>query len=436
MKLRQWAVFFSSLGNIIATSIAPTLQNPSIILTENPKWHLKGTSAQPQFFVRVSPNWSRALTSCLVITAAIGGFLLVKLRRKSGLLSDPKGIAGIAAMATKSHILADFQGTDIATRREIHQKLQHRRFVLYKSSIWPGAWNRATEPSPESLRKSESTHPLMLRLQAGIPFIALLGLCLILIPIINFTPANVIPNSQPWLPVLAASIIKVIWTTFEADVRLMEPFYILSKGRAPPQMSLTLDYQGTVYGWMPIKASLNGHYLVALVGLCSVLLDILTVTVSSFSVNTSVFLHGPGSSHISNQDQTFTSFWSSVTLSIAILSFSIIAAALVYARRRHPFLPREPSTIAAVLAFIFASKMLDDFIDTERYTNKQMEVMLKSKLDANGRPKSYGLGWFRGRDGIFHCAIDEEPMRSKYVHGKPYSLAHEPWAGSSDPAYV
>jgi hypothetical protein len=123
-------------------------------------------------------------------------------------------------------------------------------------------------------------------------------------------------------------------------------------------------------------------------------------------------------------------------LSIAILSFSIIAAALVYARRRHPFLPREPSTIAAVLAFIYASNMLDDFIDTERYTNKQMEAMLKSKLDANRRPKRYGLGWFRGRDGIYHCAIDEEPMRSKYVHGKPYSLAREPWAGSSDPAYV
>ena len=123
-------------------------------------------------------------------------------------------------------------------------------------------------------------------------------------------------------------------------------------------------------------------------------------------------------------------------LSIAILSFSITAAALVYVRRRHPFLPREPSTIAAVLAFIYASNMLDDFIDTERFTNKQMETMLKSKRDANGRPKRYGLGWFRGRDGIFHCAIDEEPMRSKYVHGKPYSLAHEPWAGSSDPAYV
>jgi hypothetical protein len=263
-----------------------------------------------------------------------------------------------------------------------------------------------------------------------------MSLCLVSIPIINFTTARVIPNAQPWLPVLAATLIKMLWTAFESDVRLMEPFYILSNGCAPPQMSLTLDYQGTVYAWMPIKALLNGHFLVALVGLCSVLLDVLTVTVSSFSVNSAVFLHASKNKDVSNQDETYASFWGSVMLSIAILSFSIIAAALVYTRRRHPFLPREPSTIAAVLAFIFASNMLDDFIDTERYTNKQMEAMLKSKVDANGNPKKYGLGWFKGRDGQVHCAIDEEPMRSRYVHGKPYSLAQAPWIGSSDPGYV
>ena len=431
MKLRQWAVFFSSLGNILATSVAPSLQNPSIVLIQNPN------RTGPNFFVRVSPRWSRALTSSLVVTAAFGVVLFFQLRRKSGLLSDPKGISGIAAMATKSHILADFQGLDIATRGEIHEKLQHRRFLLHKSSIWQGAWTRATEESPESVRKSESTHPLMLRLQAGVPFISFMALCLVSIPIINFTSARVIPNALPWLPVLAATMIKMLWTTFESDVRLMEPFYILSKGNAPPQMSLTLDYQGTVYGWMPVKASLNGHYLVALVGVCSVLLDVLTVTVSSFSVNSAVFLHvSKNKNEVSNQDQTFVSFWASVMLSIAILVFSIIVAVVAYIRRSHPFLPREPSTIAAVLAFIFASNMLDDFIDTEKFTNKQMEAMLKSKVDSKGNPKRYGLGWFKSRDGNIRCAIDEEPMRSKYAHKKPYSWAQAPWIGGNDPVYA
>lgn len=329
-------------------------------------------------------------------------------------------------MATKSHILADFQGTDTATRGEIHEKLQHRRFILHKSSIWQGEWNRGTELSQESTRKVESTHPLMLRLQAGIPFIVFLVLCLASIPIINFTSARVIPNTLPWLPVLAATVIKMLWTTFESDVRLMEPFYILSKGNAPPQQSITLDYQGTVYGYLPIKALLHRHYLVALVGICSVLLDVLTVTVSSFSVNSAAFLHISTDEKVSNQDETFASFWGSVMLSIAILAVAIVTATLVYLRRRHPFLPREPSTIAAVLAFIFASNMLDDFIDTERYTHRQMESLLKAK------GKTYGLGWFKGRDGQIHCAIDEEPMRSRYVHEKPYSLAQAPWIGGGD----
>ncbi len=439
VKLKQWAVFFSSFGNVLATSIAPSLQNPSINLYENDRCDFTNytcpnvTNGPPLqlYFVRVSPGWSRALTSSLVVTAAFGVFLFFQLRRKSGLLEDPKGIAGIAAMATKSHILADFQGMDIATRGEIHDKLQHRRYVLYKSSIWQGEWTQATEPSQESTRKAESTHPLMLRLKAGIPFLLFMSLCLISIPIISLTSARVIPNAVPWLPVLAATVIKMLWTTFESDVRMMEPFYILSKGNAPPQESITLDYQGTVYGWMPVKALINGHYLVALVGLCSVLLDILTVTVSSFSVNSAVFLHLHGDSEdVSNQDETAISFWSSVTLSLAILLFSILAAGLVYLRRRHPFLPREPSTIAAALAFIHSSNMLYDFIDTETFTHKKMEEMLKAKN------KSYGLGWFKGRDGNVHCAIDEEPMRSRYVHGKPYNLAQAPWMGGDDSRYV
>ena len=59
--------------------------------------------------------WSRFLTAILVLVALLGIVLIFQLRRKSGLLSDPKGIAGVASMATKSHILTDFQGMDEAS---------------------------------------------------------------------------------------------------------------------------------------------------------------------------------------------------------------------------------------------------------------------------------------------------------------------------------
>jgi Protein of unknown function (DUF3433) len=420
-RLRQWAVFYSAVGNLLTTSVCPSLQNPSVRFDENRNCNKAGCPKdQVNFYVRIAPAWSRALTSFLAITAVLATILFVQLRRKSGLLSDPKGIAGIAAMATKSHILNDFQGMDLATHREIHKQLQHRRYLLHKSSIWQGEYDKSNESKYEGGRNFESPHPMMLQLKAGIPFIFILAFCLLSVPILNFTNARVIPNTVPWLPILIATLIKIVWTTFEFDVRMMEPFYILSKGNAPPEMSLTLDYQGTVYGWFPIKALLNRHYILALVGFSSILADVLTVTVSSFSVNGASFIHG---SNASAEDQTFKSFWGSVILSMVILFILILSAALVYALRRHPFLPRQPSTIAAVLAFIYASKMLYDFIDTERLGNKDMERRLKEK------GKRYGLGWFKGRDGRYHCAIDEEPMRSRYVHGVSYTMAQEPWHG-------
>lgn len=427
-RLRQWAVFCSAVGNLLTTSIIPSLQNPSVHYVENPWYECESCPGdkkdQRKFLVKIDPKWSRALTSFLMITAVLAIILFVQLRRKSGLLSDPKGIAGIAAMATKSHILNDFQGMDLATHRQIHSKLQHRRFLLNKSSIWQGEYDKSKEAKYEGGRNLESPHPMMLRLSAGIPFIAFLSFCLVAVPVINLTPARIIPNTVPWLPILIATVIKIVWTTFEFDVRMTEPFYILSKGNAPPEMSLTLDYQGTVYGWFPIKALLNGHYIVALVGFSSILADILTVTVASFSVNGSSFLHRSDTDPAASEDETFHSFWGSVIVSIAILSILILSAALVYVLRRHPFLPRQPSTIAAVLAFIHASKMLDDFIKTERLGNADMEKMLKRK------GKTYGLGWFKGRDGRSHCAIDEEPMTSRYRHGVSYTEATEPWHGA------
>lgn len=422
-RLKQWAVLFSTSGNIMASMAAPALQNPSVVFITNPNPRCNDATGCPgtgekHFWVRIAPVWSRLLSASYVIIAIVTVILFIQLRRKSGLLSDPKGIAGIASMATKSHILQDFAGLDTANCGDIHKRLQHRRYVLYKSSIWQGEWRAASEPVQDSERKLTSPHPIMLRTQAAIPFLLFMVLCLISVAVITLTPARIVPNAVPWLPIVVATLLKLLFSTFEADVRLMEPFYQLSRGNAKPENSLTLDYQSTVYGIMPFKALIKGHYLVALVGVASVALDVLTVTVSSFSVNSEDFMHISDTiKDRSNGDETFVSFWASLGLSLFILVFVIFTTSLVYIRRRHPFLPREPSTIAAVLAFIYASKMLTDFIDTERLNNRAMEVRFKTIN------KRYGLGWFRGRDGEIHCAIDEEPMRSKYVHGKPYTMA-------------
>lgn len=424
-KLRQWAVLLSTTGNIIASMLSPAIQNPSLRFVENDDPSCQDNSLDPsgscgngqfRYWVKVDPIWSRLLSMSYLFIAMIATVLLFQLRRKSGLLSDPKGIAGIASMATKSHILRDFKGTDEASGPKLHKKLQHRRYVLYKSSIWQGEYSSSEDPMVESTSKTYSPQPPMLRKGAIYPFMAFMVFGLVTIPLISLTPARAVPNAAPWLPILLATLLKLIFNTFEADVRLMEPYYQLSRGNARPEVSLTLDYQASIYGIMPFQALARRHWLVMLVGISSVALDVFTVTIGSFSVNSVEFLHR-GTGEQANQDETFVSFYVSLVLSLVILAFVLATTALVYARRRKPFLPREPSTIAANLAFIYSSNMLTDFIDTERLSNKQMEAKLKRI------GKTYALGWFRGRDGEIHCAIDEEPILSRYVHGKSYARA-------------
>lgn len=198
---------------------------------------------------------------------------------------------------------------------------------------------------------------MMQRLKAGIPFITSLGFCLLIVSIINFTAPRVVPNELLFLPILIASVIKIIWTTFEFDVRMIEPFYIIFKGNAPREMSLKLLYQGAVYRWFPNKALFNGYYLLSLFGFSSILADILTITVSSFSANN---MPSPCSPEDDVGDKTHKSFLGSVTLCIVLLSILILCAALMYALGRDPFLPSQPSTIAVVLTFTHASRMLYD----------------------------------------------------------------------------
>lgn len=83
-------------------------------------------------------------------------------------------------------------------------------------------------------------------------------------------------------------------------------------------------------------------------------------------------------------------------------------------------MPRQPNTIASILAFIHQSKMLYNFVGTTKLSKTEMV----RKLD-NGA--TYGLGWFIGRDGKTHCGIDQEELVSHYKHGIDDSQRNEPW---------
>jgi hypothetical protein len=420
---KHYAVIYSSLGTLVASSLVPVLQSSSMTMwPPEDQRSDKGWKA-----VRVEPVWSRALSACLVIVAGCGGALIYAMQRKSGLQSDPKGIAGIAAMATKSHILADFKGLDQASLPQIHKQLRQRRYILHKSSLWQGEY--ITNSKEKIHQQGSDPRPLMLRLWAGVPFIGFLFVFTVAVPFLIFVEdARIVTQKAPWMMTGLASVIRILWNTINNDVRMLQPFYLLSLRHAPAK-TLTLDYAGTNPLWLPFEAFLNGHYLVMLVAFGAVFAEVLTVCVTSIIVDGKRFIPGLGgqdqdNDHIGktsestdhyNTEQTFASFWASFTLTMIILFYLMGVAMLTYAKRSQKFLPREIGTMASVLAFIHQSKMLLSFIDAEKFNSSQMT----KHLEKTG--KTYGLGWFQGRDGDDHLGIDEEEINSAYVYGKDWT---------------
>lgn len=419
LRHKQYAVIYVSLATLIASSLVPVLQSASVEMFPDEE----DRQTDDWKSIRIQPWWSRSVSFCFIVVAILGMVLMYEVRRKSGLLSNPQGIAGVAAMATRSHILADFHGLDTAPLEKIHKQLRHRRYILHKSSLWQGEYIRnAKEKVPDT---GSDPRPLMLRLKAGIPYICFLIILAAVLPVFLFVErVQVVTKKLPFFLTALATIVKLLWNTVNGDIRTVEPYHILAQRRAPAK-TLTLDYTGVNPLLLPFKALMNRHYIVALVGVGSILTEMLTVCVSSFSVDGKKFIPGQSGntdgensmSDRANTDQTFRSFWTSFILSILIICFLVSVGCIVYLYRSHKFMPRQVGTMASVLSFIHQSKMLVNFVDTEKLDSKQMTDHLE-KLG-----KTYALGWFQGRDGDDHCGIDEEPILAPYRYGVDWTKA-------------
>jgi len=432
LKLKHYAVAVSSLGSVLAVSLVPTFGAASILLTPDKETRLHNPDSEKS--VIINATWSRLLTTTLTICALCASILFYLLQtRRSGLLSDVKGIAGLASMAVVCHILMDFKDMDTAKHEDIHKRLKCRRYILRNSALAPYDENPVSSLKQDEDRfqhtyLSENPHPLMLRAGGYAPFIIGVVLFLGFIPAVVFTPATVVTDKAPWVVTALAVCIKLGWGTLDTDVRMMEPFYILSRRHAPSR-ALTLDYTAMPFAYMPWRAFMNGDNVMCLVGCGSVIAEVLTVLLTSLAtVDGRDFLGvviKPGDKAsddgINSGQETILSFWVSLAAAALILLYFAVVSTLVYVRRRHPFLPRQPNTIASVLAYIHQSKMLYDFVGTSKLSHAEMDLRLE-KLG-----KTYGLGWFQGRDGQTHCGVDQEELTGNYRHGTKFLEPNKPW---------
>ena len=434
LRLGHYAVAFSSIATTLAASLVPTCAAASLVLSPDRQQRMEHPLGFKE--LHFASAWSRALTSTLAVCAVAGCGLMYTLQsRRSGLLSDVRGIAGLASMAVVSHILMDFKGMDQAKHKEIHKSLKEHRYTLRNCSLAPDDDNPVSSKDLnkfEDSHVSENPHPLMLRPAGIIPFIIAMLLFLGFIPTFLFTSADVVTISAPWVVTALAVCVKLTWNSLETAVRMMEPFYILSRRHAPAR-TLSLDYSALPFGYMPLVASFNGHFLVFLVGFGSIMAEFFTILVTGLSsVDGRDFLadwadkkHANTGTPISSGTETVKSFYVSFALSVFILLYMSTVAGLVFMRRRHPFLPRQPSTIASVLAYIHQSKMLYDFVGKDRLSISELVRRLEDG-------KTYGLGWFQGRDGQTHCGVDQEELVSYYKHGINFPDGNMPWTTQWD----
>ena len=434
---KHYAVVVSSVTTLLAISLVPTLG--AAVFQLKPDRETRINNPEVEKTITINATISRVLTTVLLIIALLGCLLVYQLNtRRTGLLGDVKGIAGIASMAVVSHIMMDFKDMDTAKPKDIHDKLKHRRYVLRNSSLAPDESMPVTARESDRYRDAdlpENPHPLMMRKEGYVPFLIAVLLFLAFVPAFLFTPVSVVTERAPWAATALAVGIKLAWGSIDTDIRMIEPYYILSQRHAPAR-TLTLDYTAMPFGVRAFRALFNRHWLVFLVGWGSVMVEGLTIFVTSLStVEGREFLRtvreGLDSSH-ENDDgdvfdvglsgsETVKSVVVSLGITVFILLYMAATATAVFVRRRHPFLPRQPNTTASVLAFMHQSKMLYDFVGTSKMSNDQMAARLESL------GKTYGLGWFDGRDGQTHCGIDEEELSLSYKHGVDYSKGNKPW---------
>jgi hypothetical protein len=429
LKVGHYAVALSSFASTLAVSLVPTFAAASVVLTPNREQRLNDPGRPKEIYF--SPVWSRLLLTTLLLCGIAGCGLLYMLQsRRSGLVADVRGIAGLASMAVVSHILMDFKDMDTAQPKDIHNKLKRHRYILRNSSLAPDVDNLVSshDRNSQEYYLPDNPHPLMLRPAGSIPFIVALLLFIAFVPVFLFTPADVITDKASWVITALSVGLKLTWSSMETAVRMMEPYYILSLRHAHSK-TLTLDYTALPFGYMPLRALMNGHIIMFMVGFGTIMAEFLTVLVTGLAVADGrqflrFFEQGLAEEEefdvINAGQETPLSFYLSLGLTIFILVYMLVAAAVVFLRRRHPFLPRQPNTIASVLAFIHQSKMLYHFVGTAKLTTTQM----MQKLDDG---TTYGLGWFVGRDGQTHCGVDAEELVSNYKHGLDVSKRNEPW---------
>ncbi|RKU40229.1 hypothetical protein DL546_002383 [Coniochaeta pulveracea] len=88
-------------------------------------------------------------------------------------------------------------------------------------------------------------------------------------------------------------------------------------------------------------------------------------------------------------------------ITIVILGLNVVVAVVVYVQEGRPFLPRLPSTIGSLAAYVAASRAVREYVSPETDDTEGRRH--------GGGQRTYGFGRFMGVDGREHVGVEMDP---------------------------
>ncbi|KAF2261894.1 hypothetical protein CC78DRAFT_607034 [Lojkania enalia] len=362
----RWAVVVSDLltiGSVLITPLAPEAVSIHLI------GECDATTLGCTGNIGVLIPAMRAIQAILALIALLTIVLALLLRRNMHLVSDPRSIAGLAAIFSNSDIRRDFiEIRGLATRKNIDESLKG---CMYKLCFNPGYdglptvelekvsnGQRVLVPNrdishvytPVGFNKPLGLFPTH-RLSASLLFILLCGLITLII-VYRFTGGDNgferFMDSQGFgIRFFFTSIsvlIGLYWRWIFYELALLAPYRRLVQGNALADDSILMT--NTAYPISTIYSALfSRHYALALVATVVILSEILTVALATIPFSSA---------------NLWVAYDVSTWISVAVISVMLLTLVLLFFHQE-PNLPIKPNSIAANLIYLCDSSLPDLF---------------------------------------------------------------------------
>lgn len=423
----HWAVCLSSTINLLALGPLPTLTKTI--------WKVSWSTELDHAVVTIKAPYLRVMQALLVILILLGLILQFILRRKSGLLVDPRGIGGTASLISGSNIPRLFQHLlPYDKQKTIDTTLANARFQLcYQGS--EGSDKRTqgkylivaelplsmqVEPSSAPFKQSRvEAHPIWLWGRSLLGIELLLVGPYVVVQLAMNSVTNINPVVVMGLYTFSTTVVSAMWQICQREVSILEPYYRLSDHDSLDSRrakALYFDYVSAPPIAVMIYALSHRSGMVGLISLCSFASQLSTIVFPAIFALRYEQVRATGNYF---DTTVIPPTWSSAFTIISIIGGGLSLVnfigfcALVRRRRRRPFLPRKPTTLSSTILYLCNStRLLDDFAGTSMLAKKTREAEVQAKGG------EYLFGWFDVGGGVPKLGIERKPIRNRYVYGQ------------------